>query len=147
MAHLWFYTALAAAMCWGFGYTVAERVIKMGIPPPFMLIISGFTSFFCYLIISLCNGKFGIGAKVMTGDLRTFFMCVAFGLTVVIGNYFIFLSMSQKNATLVNMIEIAYPFFTFLFAWLLFREVQLNWATALGGLLIFSGVGVIYWKS
>lgn len=147
MPYLWLYTALSAAVCWGFGYAVAERVMKMGVPPPFMLIISGFTSFFCYLIISLYSGKFWVGSKVMTGDLRTFFMCVMFGLTVVIGNYLIFISIAQKNAALVNMIEIAYPLFTFLFAWLLFRDVQLNWATAIGGFLIFCGVGVIYWKS
>ena len=147
IANLWIYTALSAAMCWGFGYTIAERVMKMGDPPPFMLIISGFTTFFCYLIISLYTGKFGEGAKVVASDYRTFFMCALFGLTVVIGNYLIFISIAHKNATLVNMIEIAYPLFTFLFAWLLFREVQLNWSTAIGGLLIFAGVGVIYWKS
>ncbi|MCD8497767.1 MAG: EamA family transporter [Alphaproteobacteria bacterium] len=45
------------------------------------------------------------------------------------------------------MIEITYPVFTILFAWLLYRDVQVNLHTALGGLLIFAGVGIIYFKS
>ncbi|MGA2053413.1 MAG: EamA family transporter, partial [Opitutales bacterium] len=54
------------------------------------------------------------------------------------------LAIQHKNATLASLIEISYPFFVALFAWLLFRDVQLSWATALGGLLILAGIAIIY---
>ncbi len=74
------------------------------------------------------------------------FFYALFAVTFALGSFFILYSISLKNATMANIIEISYPVFTFFFAWLLFRDVQLNTAAALGGLLIFSGIAVIYLK-
>ena len=55
------------------------------------------------------------------------------------------LSISTKNATLAGLVEISYPLFIALFAYFLFKETQINAAIIIGGLLIFSGIFVIYY--
>jgi drug/metabolite transporter (DMT)-like permease len=62
-------------------------------------------------------------------------------------NIFILLATKSKNATMAAMVEITYPLFTALFAWLLFKEVQVNAGTAAGAFLILSGVCCIYYFS
>ena len=66
-------------------------------------------------------------------------------VALLVAEVFISLSIVNKNATLAGLIEITYPLFIVLFAWLLFKEGQLTLGTALGSLCILCGVGVIYY--
>lgn len=75
-----------------------------------------------------------------------FIVMVLTGLCYVIGAYFINLAIHAKNASIVNLVEISYPVFTIIFAYFIFKEIQINLATLFGGLLIFSGIAVIYLK-
>lgn len=60
------------------------------------------------------------------------------------GALLIYIAIGEKNATLASLIEISYPFFVAIFAWLFFRDAQFSWPTLLGGLLILGGVGVVF---
>ena len=64
-------------------------------------------------------------------------------LTSLAGSVLLFLSISGKNATLASLIEISYPVFVALFAFVLFRDLHLNISAVLGGMLVFAGVAVI----
>jgi len=64
--------------------------------------------------------------------------------TAILADVFIALSITNKNATLAGLVEISYPIFIALFAYLLFKQTQLNTATIIGGILIFTGVFIIY---
>ena len=55
----------------------------------------------------------------------------------------LFVSIDSKNATLASLIEISYPVFVVLFAYVLFRDVHLNASVLVGGLLVFAGVAII----
>ncbi len=66
-------------------------------------------------------------------------------LVNALSNLSILASMQEKNATVAGLVEIAYPLFTALFTWLFFREVEMSWGTAFGGLLVLSGVACIYY--
>jgi drug/metabolite transporter (DMT)-like permease len=68
-------------------------------------------------------------------------------LTIVSGTFLVLMSISEKNATLTGLVEITYPIFTFIFAWIFLKEVQVNWESAIGGLLIFLGITLIFFKS
>jgi len=48
-----------------------------------------------------------------------------------------------RNATLASLIEISYPAFVAIFAWLLFREWQLNAGVLAGAALVFAGTALI----
>jgi drug/metabolite transporter (DMT)-like permease len=72
----------------------------------------------------------------------------SFGVIVLaLAELFIALSITNKSAALAGLIEISYPVFIALFSYLLFKESDLNVPIAIGGLLIFSGVAVVYWFS
>jgi drug/metabolite transporter (DMT)-like permease len=60
------------------------------------------------------------------------------------GGLLIYIAIAEKNATLASLIEISYPFFVAIFAWLFFRDAQFSWTTLLGGLLILGGVSVVF---
>lgn len=144
---LWFFQALAAAVLWGFGYALSERVLKQGVSPAFLVFLSGVLTLPVYLFTASWMGKLRPGIQVVLAEPRLFGMAVVVALCIAAGNLLIFTSVSMKNATLANMVEIAYPLFTFVFAWLLFREAQLNASTALGGVLVLCGVALIFLKS
>ena len=81
--------------------------------------------------------------ELMIQDKQILFYTIVAALCIVGGNYFIFLSLNEKNATLTSIVEISYPFFVALFSWLLFRDSQLNLSIFVGGLFIFAGVVLI----
>ncbi len=89
----------------------------------------------------------GRGARILSeprslgGD---FWWLVVSIVASCIGGLCIYHAIGGRNATVASLIEISYPLFVALFAWLFFRELQINWQTALGGLLILSGVSIVF---
>lgn len=144
----WFFYALSAAALWGLGYALSEKLLKQaGIPPSFLLVIQGIVTFLPYLVVSYYLGTLKIGMDAVMMQKWVLPVALLMCLCIVLGNYFILTSISLKNATLSNVIEITYPLFTLLFAFLIFRDVQINLWSALGAGLILSGVVVILTKS
>lgn len=139
----WIVYAISAAVLWGLSYTMTEQVMKK---------LSAMTvMFFCSLggvIFALTAGLI-IGSfkkdwqiiKTAGPELKLLGICVA---VVMIANVFILLSIKAKNATMAGMIEITYPLFTAIFAWVLFRESQMTTGTLIGFVLIVVGVACIY---
>jgi drug/metabolite transporter (DMT)-like permease len=68
---------------------------------------------------------------------------LAIAVTSTAGAVFLFLSIDSKNATLTSLIEISYPIFVVLFAYLFFKQVHINLSVMLGGLLILTGTAII----
>ena len=64
-------------------------------------------------------------------------------LTSLAGTVLLYLAVRGRNATLASLIEISYPAFVAVFAWLLFREWQLNIGVLLGALLVAVGSTLI----
>jgi drug/metabolite transporter (DMT)-like permease len=140
---MWIIYAISASVFWGMNYTVTEQVLKR-ISMPAVYIASA-------LALLLFGITAGLAAKTLPqdwdvlkkgGDDTKLFLISA--LIFVIADVFILLSIKAKNATMAGMIEITYPLFTAFFAWIFFRQAQMNWSTLLGGLLIISGVACIY---
>lgn len=144
--HLWFFYALGAALMWGIGYTLSEKVLKE-ISPSFYLFLQVLLCIPFYLAISYFGGTFKSSFDALINDQKLLIFCLIVAMTFVFGNFFIFASIAQKNATLSNMIEMSYPVFTILFTWLIFREFHLSISTLIGSVLIMSGAFLIVWKS
>jgi drug/metabolite transporter (DMT)-like permease len=68
---------------------------------------------------------------------------LAIAVTSTAGAVLLFLSIDSKNATLTSLIEISYPIFVVVFAYLLFKQVHLNLSMMIGGLLILAGAAII----
>ncbi|MCD8562761.1 MAG: EamA family transporter [Alphaproteobacteria bacterium] len=143
----WILYALSASVLWGFGYAFSERIIKNDLPTSFFVLTQGVIGVVIYLGLSLYMGTLRTGIETLQANPKLILSLVAVASSTMLGVFLIYMAILHKNASMANLIEITYPLFTMFFAWLLFRDVQINWSTALGGLLIFCGVGLIYWKS
>lgn len=141
---MWFVYAFSAAIIWGISYAASGRVIERGMAP--------LTFFFFYALFSavaatlalLLTGRYAtVASEVRTlgGDWSWGLLAV---VTSAVGALLIYMAIGEKNATLASLIEISYPLFVAVFAWLFFRETQFNLPTVLGGMMILTGVGIVY---
>lgn len=143
----WLLYAMGASVLWGLGYALSERVLKDSLPVSFFVLLEGLVGVAIYLMICLYAGTLKTGFEAVQANPKILLTVTFISTITMLGIFFIYMAILGKNASMANLIEITYPLFTILFAWLLFRDVQVNWATALGGLLIFTGIGIIYLKS
>ncbi len=141
---MWIVYALTASLLWGVSYAASGRVMERGMTP--------LTFFFCYALFGVVAAALGLAATGklggVPGEVRSlgpdgFWFAVAV-VTFAGGALLIFLAIGEKNATLASLIEISYPFFVAVFAWLFFRETQFNWPTIWGGVMILGGVAVVF---
>ena len=136
----WYLAALGAAVMWGLHYPLIGHALKY-ISLPSVLVLSVLPLFVL--------GPFFV--RPVLADLQTLMgldwgvrgLILAIAVTSLAGTVFLYLAIGGKNATLAAVIEISYPVFVALFAWLLFREVHINASVIAGGLLVFAGVATI----
>jgi drug/metabolite transporter (DMT)-like permease len=140
---MWLIYAIAASVCWGMSYAASGPILRKGLSP--LVFFFGYTLFGLIgaLAALLSSGKLPQALRlegVHRGDLAWFFFSIAGS---ALGAYLTYAAMSAKNPTLASLIEISYPIFVVIFAWVFFREMQLNTLTICGGLLVIAGVSVI----
>jgi drug/metabolite transporter (DMT)-like permease len=132
---------------WALGYVLSEKLLKQGYTPAFMILVTSVVGLPIYFFISYLQGNLSEQTLRVTSDYNAALLMFIIAITVVGGSFMILMSVNEKNATLAALIEICYPLFTFVFAWLILKEVQLNWYSAIGAFLIVSGMAIIYIKS
>lgn len=137
----WFWFALAAAILWGFGYTINQVTLKhfSAIELIFfesLIICIIFGIYFIY------KGNFNDFTNKLSNP-RHLGLLLASSFICTIASIFIFKSISSSNAALAAIIESCYPIFTILFAFILFGEIQLNIMSALGFILVLTGIIIV----
>jgi drug/metabolite transporter (DMT)-like permease len=141
---MWVVYALAAAIIWGISYAASGRVIERGMTPlVFFFLYTLFGALSAATALALTGRAGGLATEVRALGADWVWLVVAV-VSSVAGALLIYIAIGEKNATLASLIEISYPFFVAIFAWLFFRETQFSWPTLLGGLLILGGVGVVF---
>lgn len=137
----WYVTALGAAVVWGIHYPLVDFALKRLSVTAVLLLTAA-----PILVVALASRSLGADLEAWRalpwGERLTI---LALALTSLAGSVLLFLSISGKNATLASLIEISYPVFVALFAFLLFREWHLDASVAFGALLVFAGVAIIIW--
>ncbi len=142
-SHMWLIYAIAASLCWGMSYAASGPILKKGFSP--LVFFFGYTLFGLIGASAalLSSGKLSSALRLeglAKGEYGWFFFSVAGS---ALGAYLTYAAMSAKNPTIASLIEISYPLFVVLFAWVFFREMQLNTITLIGGGLVLAGVAVI----
>ena len=141
---MWIVYALAAAIIWGISYAASGRVIERGMTPlVFFFLYALFGALAAATALAL-TGKAGTLLSELRALGADWVWLVVAVVTSAAGALLIYIAIGEKNATLASLIEISYPFFVAIFAWLFFRETQFSWPTLFGGLLILGGVGVVF---
>ena len=147
MANIWIFQALGASLMWAIGYVFSEKLLKAGVTPMFFLVFMYVVSFPIYIAIMGGIESIQKNIEVLQGSKTILVYTIIASIAFLFGNLFVFEAMANKNATIVSLIEASYPLFIVLFTWIIFKEVQLNWTQAFGGVLILAGAGLIYLKS
>lgn len=144
---VWALFAIGASCFWGLAYAMIGRVVGAGVSASFILAFVGIITLPTYLFNLARSGTFKTNMDMMVAHKELLLMMVVQGFALLIGQYLIYHAVSLKNATSAAIVEISYPLFTCLLTWLIFRDLQLTWPIAIGGLLIFSGAALIVLKS
>jgi len=141
---MWIAFAMTASVLWGLSYSITEHLMKKVSIPGVMvagaigsLIISSAAAFF--------SGTLRNDAATLKADPPSAWLLAGNVSIYVAANTLILLATKSKNATMAAMIEISYPLFTALFAYLIFRQTQVNAGTLAGAVLVLSGVSCIYY--
>lgn len=141
---MWFFFALTAAFLWGLVYLLDEHIYHH-ISVLTTLAITTFSGSILFTILAFTRGHLAKDlTTIFAADHRTLLMImVVIGATVA-AELCIGLSIANKNATVAGLVEISYPLFIALIGYVLLRENNLSLPTAVGALLIFSGIVSIY---
>lgn len=140
----WYLAALGAALVWGLHYPLVDFALKR-ISLISVLLISSVpivaAAFFFHRDIV---ADYQALERMAAGERA---LILAIGLTSLVASAFVFMAIRDKNATLASLIEISYPVFVALFAYLLFRQADLSVPVVIGALLAFTGIGIIIWSN
>lgn len=145
MTNAWFYYAFSAAVLWGLSYALSDRLLQQGVSVSLLMLIEAVLIIPTVFVLSLKLSPME-GVSVLFSNYKVMLMALVVALAAVVGTALIFLGISEKNATLVSLIEISYPIFVFIFSLLFFKDMQLTVGTAVGSVLIFAGIAIIYLK-
>lgn len=136
----WYIAALGAAVVWGVHYPLVDNALrKLSLisvlvltAVPLLLVAPFFYKSLAADVEILKDLGWAGSAPIL-----------ALALTSLAGSVLLFLSIESKNATLASVIEISYPLFVAVFAYVLFRHMHVNASLMVGGLLVFAGVIII----
>jgi drug/metabolite transporter (DMT)-like permease len=136
----WYVTAIGAAVIWGIHYPLLDFALKR---------ISVYSVLLLSVIPVFLFMPFFL--RELAADVDTFKLLplkdqcsiLVIAVTSTVGAILLFLSIDSKNATLTSLIEISYPIFVVVFAYLFFKQININLSVMLGGLLILTGAAII----
>ncbi len=136
----WYIAALAAAVVWGVHYPLVDNALrKLSLVTVLVL-----TAVPLVLLAPFFHKTLAADYEVLKNlGWAGSAPILALAFTSLAGSVLLFMSIDSKNATLASVIEISYPLFVGLFAYLLFRHMHVNASVILGGLLVFAGVVII----
>lgn len=140
---MWLFYAITASLCWGMSYAASGPILRKGLSPVFFFLGYSVLGFAGSIVLLAATGRTQQVFRMdglEKGDLGWFLFSIG-GSSL--GAFLTYVAMSAKNPTLASLVEISYPLFVVLFAWVFFREMQLNLVTLCGGLLVIAGVAVI----
>ncbi len=143
---LWFFYALATAICWGLGYALTEKLLHNGISPSVTLLMIVLLQVPVFLTWAIYSGSIKLSFDILSKDNNLLIIAMIMTVVFALGNIFIMQAVGLKNASHVNLIEITYPIFTVLFTLILFKTTHLNFASLIGGAFILFGVIIIIYK-
>lgn len=140
---MWIFYAIVAAMLWGMTYVLNEQIYKH-ISISTLMFISSAISTIIYLIVSITQKSIRSDMQTILDERPVQGLIIVSIVVIVLAEFAIALSITNKNAAIAGLVEISYPVFIALFGYVLFREYAVGVGTIAGALLIFSGIFVVY---
>ena len=135
----WWIPAILTAFLWGVSYTALEQVIKY-IDKTTYIFLSSFLFLGVYGFLSwnhVSNDLITLSHKS-----SVIFWVLLASVSSILGNYLALLAIEHSNASLAAALEISYPFWGMLIAWLFFNQTMTS-QVMFGSIVIFMGVYLI----
>lgn len=136
----WYIPAIAAAVVWGVHYPLIEHALRR-VSLPTVVLLTALPMALVALAFPARLAADWRAVAVLPVSERWLIGLIA--LTSLAGTVLLYLAVRGRNATLASLIEISYPAFVAVFAWLLFRDWHLNSGVLLGAVLVFAGTTLI----
>ena len=140
----WYVAALAAAVTWGIYYPLVDMALKR-------------ISLFSVILLSMIPVFLAMPLfiKTISNDIETVktlpaseqWVIASLGLIGLFGEVMVYLAITGKNATLASLIEMTYPVFVVLFAYVFYRHMHVTASVFVGGLMILVGAGLIIYNN
>ncbi len=144
---MWFIYALAAAVTWGLDYSLCEEIFKskiLALPLLALSMILGGIILLPFIHLAQIHETF----HILATNMSAFWLFWGILITFNLGNLLIFYSIEAgKNATLAALVELAYPVFTVIFTYFLFKENHITASVVVGGAFVFTGISIIAYYS
>ncbi len=145
----WWLFSLSAAVVWGLHFNMVVKVsnaLPKDVYTP--LTLFAVTALPIFFLMPFMYQK--IGANIITlwqADNEVRVSLLVLMCTTLVAACLLYIAMQlSPNATIAALLDITYPLFIALIAWLLYRQNHLDWTVLLGGALIFAGAMLIVWK-
>jgi len=140
----WYIAALGAAVTWGVYYPLADMALKK-------------VSIYSVILLSMLPVLLVLPVfiKTVSNDVDTVrrlpwneqWIFLVLGLIGLVGEVLVYTAITGKNATLASLIEMTYPVFVVIFAYLFYREMHVTPSVFVGGLLILIGATIIIYNN
>jgi len=140
----WFLYAFTAAILWGVHYNIVGKSLTVMSPItvyfiPNIILIATLPLYYKTLINDY--------QSLMVADTSVKLSTIGVMFTSIAASILLYKAIHGSNATLASLIEITYPIFVALFAFILFKENHMNWSVVFGGLLIMAGTALIIYNN
>ena len=139
----WYVAALAAAVTWGIYYPLVDMALKR-------------ISLYSVILLSMIPVLLALPLflRTVSNDIDTVkllpsseqWIIACLGLIGLFGEVMVYMAITGKNATLTSLIEMTYPVFVVLFAYLFYRQMHVTSSVFIGGLMILVGAGLIVYN-
>lgn len=140
----WYLPAIAAAVVWGLHYPLVEHALRRVSLTTVVLLTAAPMALVALAFPARLAADWRAFSALPAGERL---LIAAIAVTSLAGTVLLYLAVRGRNATLASLIEISYPAFVAIFAWLLFREWQVNAGVLLGAGLVFAGTAIIILNS
>lgn len=133
---MWFWFALLTAVAWGLCYTSAEQVIKHVDKSVYYVIsyIAGLSFWLVWLTSQTDRSKISLDSVKICYPWLILSIVSSIG-----GSYLSIQAIQMKNATWASVVEISYPLWCALFAFLFFGHNVVSVTSGVGMLLVIAG--------
>lgn len=140
----WYIAALGAAVTWGIYYPLVDMALKK--VSLYSVILLSMIPVFLVLpvFIKTVSKDFDTVRSLPWSEQWIFLLLGVIGL---VGEVLVYTAITGKNATLASLIEMTYPIFVVIFAYLFYREMHLTPSVFVGGLLILAGAAIIIYHN
>ncbi len=133
----WVVLGLTAGAGWGMSYILYEKLL-LKFPVSLVMFLTGMASFAFFGIVAWSRGylpeiKTVFSTPMLIGGF------VAVIVLNILANASILTAVNMSNASRAAFLEISYPLFTLLFAYIIFKEIQLSALGMVGGCFILLG--------